>query len=101
MQKEKAVRPGMWHTTKGQVQIDSMTDDHIQAALAHAEMRFKKYTEKALSYADFSTMVWDKILELTAEAERRKLHVISLSQKDPEKYAVIRNTWNLELANNS
>ena len=86
----------VWVSKKGPIEIKDMSDSYLQTALHSAERQFRNHTNISLEHAERSTMLWESILNITEEAVNRGKTLISLAERNPEKFDIVLKTWKLE-----
>ncbi len=94
MQNENII--GVWRAKRGNVNISNMANNHLQSALESAERRYKRHTELSLDHADASTLLFEKIMELRAEAKVRDLKLVSLAEQEPGMHKFLVNAFKIE-----
>jgi len=76
----------IWKSKDGFINIGKMTNDHLQKAYNSAEYRFMKYENLAVS-----ALFEQKLKQLENEANARQIGLSSVSNKNKEKFDILRN----------
>lgn len=81
----------VWRTKDGDIEMSEMSEDHLQAAYESAERRFMKCENVATKMADNAMLFSEKLKQLEQEAHSRGIRLKSLTEKNTEKFGILRN----------
>ena len=84
-----------WYGKKGIILISNMSDNYLQSAFNYTEKQYVKHNATAMKFITSAELFWDKRTVMLKESKRRNIKLVSMADKNIEKFAIIANNEKL------